>query len=73
MLFAAAAAYLTLAYPPTTDEPHYLALTESLVADGDVRLAREYGSGALRKFYPTAAIDPDGVITQDGEMFSQHT
>ena len=59
-VFAAAlAAYLLLlsgrivpAHPLTGDEPHYLIITESLLSDGDIDLADEYGDKAYRKFYP---------------------
>ena len=72
-LLAVLAAYVTLVYPPTTDEPHYLVLTESLLRNGDLKVGREYSEAVFTKFYPAPTIDAHAVITQDGEMYSQHT
>lgn len=73
VLFVMTGAYVTLVYPPTTDEPHYLQITESLAADGDLELAANYASGSHRRFYPAHGIDPHTVVTPKGEMYSQHT
>jgi hypothetical protein len=73
VLYLGAGAYVTLVYPPTSDEPHYLNLAESLVADGDIRLADNYARGDYLRFYPVSGIDPHTVVTPDGEMYSQHT
>ena len=66
-------AYTTFSYPPTTDEPHYLALTESLVSGSGVEVSRVYARKDFMKFYPSDTIDPHTVITREGEMYSQHT
>ncbi len=71
--FLAWGAYVTFVYPPTTDEPHYLVIAESLAADGDVELAGNYAARDYRKFYPGRDIDPHTVEVPDGRMFSQHT
>ena len=73
ILYGAAGGYVTLVYPPTTDEPHYLMISESLLADGDLELSGNYAAGEYRKFFPNAAIDPHTVIMPDGRMYSQHT
>jgi hypothetical protein len=72
-LFIGVGVYVTFVYPPTTDEPHYLQIAESLVMDGDLELSNQYTSGAHLKFFPDAALDPHTVVTPEGEMFSQHT
>lgn len=66
-------AYTTFSYPPTTDEPHYLALAESLVSGGGVEVSGVYARKDFTKFYPSDTIDPHTVITPDGKMYSQHT
>jgi len=73
MFFLGTGAFVTLAFPPTTDEPHYLMITESLLHDGDIEVADEYGRGAQAAFYPAATIDPHTVVLPDGRMYSQHT
>ncbi len=72
-LFLLAGAFVTLVYPPTTDEPHYLMLTESLLSDGDIDLANNYMHQDHLKFYPGATLDPHVVICPDGRWFAQHT
>lgn len=73
VLFGMTGAYVTLAYPPTTDEPHYLAIAESLVRDGDIELSGNYRDGDHLKFFPVRELDPHAVVTKDGKMYSQHT
>jgi len=65
--------YTTFSYPPTTDEPHYLAITESLVNGGGIEVSGVYTRKEFMKFYPSEIIDPHTVITKDGKMYSQHT
>ncbi len=65
-------AYVTLLYPPTTDEPHYLALAQGLVGEGDLDLADNYARRDYRLFYPGETIDPHAVITPEGRWYSQH-
>ena len=65
--------YTTFSYPPTTDEPHYLAITESLVNGGGVEVSGVYTRKEFMKFYPSEIIDPHTVITKEGKMYSQHT
>ena len=71
--FLGAGAFVTLVFPPTTDEPHYLMIAESLLHDGNIELANEYARGAQSAFYPAATIDPHTVVLPDGRMYSQHT
>lgn len=72
VFFLGTGAFVTFAFPPTTDEPHYLMIAESLLHDGDLELSDEYARGAQAAFYPAAAIDPHTVILPDGRMYSQH-
>jgi hypothetical protein len=65
--------YTTFSYPPTTDEPHYLAIAESLASGGGIEVSGVYGRKDFMKFYPSETIDPHTVITPDGKMYSQHT
>jgi len=66
-------AYTTFSYPPTTDEPHYLVLADSLLSGGGVEVSGEYARKDFMKFYPSATIDPHTVVTREGRMYSQHT
>ncbi len=66
-------AYVTLAFPPTTDEPHYLALTDNLLTRGTLEVSAGYASGAWRAFFPGATLDAHAVVLPDGRMYSQHT
>lgn len=40
--------------PPTGDEPHYLVLAESVVRDGDLKVANNYAQENYRDYYPGA-------------------
>ena len=60
LLFAfSLAVYIVLAsgliFPPqpfTGDEPHYLLITKSIIKDGDINLANNYGDKDYLDFYP---------------------
>lgn len=73
----AAAAYLGAAAAvaprvPTGDEPHYLIITQSLLADGDLRIENNHAREDYRAYYP-GQLRPDylrrGV---DREIYSVH-
>ena len=57
---------------PTGDEPHYLVMAQSLLADGDVRLANNYERGDYLEYYP-GLLEPhfshSGPL---GEEYSVH-
>ena len=54
------------------DEPHYLIIAESLVADGDLDLENNYANGANRRFGPHVG-DPDHAArTKTGAFWSIH-
>lgn len=54
------------------DEPHYLIIAESLVADGDLDLENNYANGANRRFGPHVG-DPDHAArTKIGAFWSIH-
>ncbi len=58
--------------PLTGDEPHYLIITQSLLADGDLDLANNYQSGAYRIFYP-GTLDAHSRPGKSGGQYSRHT
>ena len=72
-VYLALGAYVTFSYPPTTDEPHYLALTDSLANGRGLELSAEYAGKGFKAFYPAESIDPHVVIAPGGKMYSQHT
>jgi len=73
VLYLGAGTYVTFMYPPTTDEPHYLMLADSILHEGDIALAGNYVRGDYLRFYPVPGLDPHTVIVPGGEMYSQHT
>ncbi len=73
ILYLVTGAWTTFSYPPTTDEPHYLTISRSLVVDGDIDVANQYANREWRAFYPGDSIDPHMVIVPDGRAYSQHT
>lgn len=45
--------YITIIYPPTGDEPHYLLITKSIIYDRDFNLENNYTDGkSYKDFYP---------------------
>ena len=54
--------------PFTGDEPHYLLITHSLVADGDINLFNNYRDRDNRKFYP-GDLDPHAPFGKRGGSF----
>src|SRR2546430_14744605 len=50
--------------PPASDEPHYLIIMQSLVADHDLDLTNQYDSESYRVFYPDRL--PDRHVIQVG-------
>jgi hypothetical protein len=61
------------ALPFTGDEPHYLLITESLLADGDLNLANNYRNKDYLKFYP-GDLEPHAYPGRKGEryLYSKH-
>jgi hypothetical protein len=52
VFFAVATAYVTVIYPPTGDEPHYLTISQSMANDLDLNLENNYTEGRYKEFYP---------------------
>jgi hypothetical protein len=61
------------ALPFTGDEPHYLLITRSLVADGDINLAEDYRNREYRAFYD-GELDLHALPGKRGEgfLYSKH-
>jgi hypothetical protein len=60
-------------YSSTGDEPHYLIIAESLLADGDLDLANNYEQRDGARFgAPDLVAGPHGVRTRDGRLGSAH-
>ncbi len=58
--------------PLTGDEPHYLIITKSLLADGDLDLANNYQNGDYLAFYP-GKLDAHSRPGKTGGQYSRHT
>jgi len=57
---------------PGGDEPHYLVITQSLLADGDLRIANNHERRDYAAYYP-GEIRPDYIQKgKDGEIYSIH-
>lgn len=74
------AVYVVLAsgmvFPPqpfTGDEPHYLLLTKSIIQDGDINLANNYGNQDYLDFYP-GKLRPHAYPGKKGNdyLYSKH-
>ena len=60
-------------YSVTGDEPHYLMVTESLVADGDLDLANNYADDAGARFGASGLVaGPHVKPTRDGRSYPIH-
>lgn len=57
---------------PGGDEPHYLAATQSLIADRDLRVANNYAAGAYLDYFP-GRLEPHFLRrAASGEIYSIH-
>jgi hypothetical protein len=61
IFYAVVTSYITVVYPPTGDEPHYLTISQSMSNDFDVNLENNYLKGQYREFYPVP-IDYENPI-----------
>jgi hypothetical protein len=61
------------AQPFTGDEPHYLLITKSIIKDGDINLANNYGNQDYLDFYP-GRLRPHAHPGRKGNdyLYSQH-
>jgi hypothetical protein len=61
------------ALPFTGDEPHYLLISRSLVTDGDINLAEDYGNREYKDFYD-GELDLHAYPGRKGEryLYSKH-
>jgi hypothetical protein len=73
MIFATAAwrLQLTPAFP-SGDEPHYLIVTQSLLADRDLAIENNHLQGDYRAYYPTALKPDYRRRGSDGRIYSIH-
>src|SRR5690606_26381382 len=57
---------------PYGDEPHYLVMTQSLLADGDLRIEDNHARGDYREYFPHE-LEPHYLTRgTDGEIYSVH-
>ena len=57
---------------PGGDEPHYLAATQSLLHDGDLRVANNYANGDYLEYFP-GRLEPHFLKrAASGEIYSIH-
>ncbi len=52
IFLAVVTSYVTLVYPPTGDEPHFLTISQSMGRDFDLNLENNYTQGNYKEFYP---------------------
>jgi hypothetical protein len=76
VFMAVTTAYVTVIYPPTGDEPHYLTIAQSIGNDLDVNLENQYMTDkTYRSFYPVELPYESlhTAIGKDGKgMYSNH-
>lgn len=75
VFFAVVTSYVTVIYPPTGDEPHYLTISQSMTEDLDINLENNYRQGKYRVFYPVD-IDYESIhntVDKNGKgIYSLH-
>ncbi len=73
LLFGARAELTPSAIYPGGDEPHYLVVTQSLLADGDLRIDDNHARGDYRAYF-NAPLEPDHIVppSADGAIYSIH-
>ena len=57
---------------PTGDEPHYLVIAQSLLDDGDVKVANNYERGDYLRYYPGFLSPHFSRPGLNGELYSIH-
>ncbi len=58
---------------PQGDEPHYLLMTDSLLADGDLDLANQFAQRTYRSFFAGTLQSHTSPATPPGTMYQVHT
>ncbi len=58
---------------PQGDEPHYLLMTHSLLADGDVDLTNDFANRAYTAFYPGLLHAHTSPRSPEGRIYPVHT
>lgn len=58
---------------PQGDEPHYLLMTDSLLADGDLDLANQFAERTYRSFFAGQLGSHTSPATPPGTMYQVHT
>ena len=57
---------------PVGDEPHYLIITQSVLHDGDIRVANNYDENQNREYFPFPLRPHFGAPGINGEKYSIH-
>jgi hypothetical protein len=68
-----AASGATVRVFPGGDEPHYLVITQSLLQDGDLRVANNYEQEDYSAYFGGVLAPHSGHPGQDGQMYSIHS
>lgn len=65
--YAVVTSYVTLVYPPTGDEPHYILIAKSIAEDLDFDLTNNYADVKLIKEYYPAVLDWENMHNTAGK------
>jgi hypothetical protein len=67
VFYAVVTSYVTLVYPPTGDEPHYILMAKSIAEDFDLDLTNNYADvKSIGEYYP-AALDWKNIHNTAGK------
>lgn len=72
VVYIALAVWMTHAWEPLGDEPHYLLAAHSLVYDRDLNLANNYTQRDFSSFFHGDTLDPHVKILPDGTQLLNH-
>lgn len=72
LIYGAISPWVALNAWPDADEPHYLLLTHSLVADHDFDLSNNYRRQDYKSYYPPDLPDHHSLINSRGQEFPIH-
>ena len=72
LLYVGLTPWVISRWPVTGDEPHYLLVAHSLLADGDIDMANNYTERQYARFFQDPWLDPHVVVRSDGRWYPVH-